>query len=160
PAVFYRGQVRGEPDSWARVTISDGGIDGIVYSGGETYTLTPLRALFGSPAGGGTPIFREADMAGANGACGLGGGGRAAGISSAAAVTGATTAGSGILRNTELTLVADYEWFQDHGATSATDMQTIINEADPIFRGDIGVRLTVLYTVVFDTVDDPFGGPP
>ena len=164
PAVFYRGQVRGEPDSWARVTISGEEIDGIVFSGGETYGVTPLRALLGASAGSGTAIYRESDNNnGKDMLCGVHGNGAVSAQSARAPASDAAGLvardSGGILRNTELTVVSDYEWFQNHGAFSALDMQTIINEADPIFRHDVGVRLTVLYTIVFDTIDDPFHGP-
>ena len=56
-----------------------------------------------------------------------------------------------------LGVVADFEFFQTYGSGSAARMQTIVNEIDALFRDDVGATFRVTESVVFETVDDPFG---
>src|SRR5262249_26749536 len=60
------------------------------------------------------------------------------------------------LQQADMGIVADYEYFLRHGANSAADMQSIMNQVDGIYQAEVGVTLRVAQTVVYTTLSDPF----
>ena len=68
----------------------------------------------------------------------------------------ATAAAAGNLKQADLGMVADFEYFSKHGADAATDIAEIINNVDGIYETEIGVTLRLVTTVVFTTASDPF----
>ena len=75
---LYRGRVNGDPSSWARVSVMDGKIKGMLWDGAELYVIEQLAELEGSlPANtpadpNATAIFRldDVEMAPGAAACG------------------------------------------------------------------------------------------
>jgi len=68
----------------------------------------------------------------------------------------AATAGQ--LKKLDIALVADYEYYQEHGSHSAADMQSIINQIDGIYQAELGITIQVTATVIYTTPADPFTG--
>jgi hypothetical protein len=71
---LYRGSVNGAPGSWARISMAEGKIQGMLWDGAELYVIEPVAELQGSlPANAGadpdaTAIFRLKDVVMAPGA--------------------------------------------------------------------------------------------
>jgi len=63
---------------------------------------------------------------------------------------------AGSLQQADVGIVADNSYFLAHGANSAADMQSIMNQVDGIYQAELGVTLHVAQTVVFSSAD-PFG---
>lgn len=135
PAVaLYQGRVRGAPQSRAAVAVdADGTPSATLLVDESIYEIRETRrgARDATPSGFVADRYRVQRPAGAR------------------------VAGS--LFVVELGVVADFEFFQTYGSGSAARMQTIVNEIDALFRDDVGATFRVTESVVFETVDDPFG---
>lgn len=169
PADFtYTGVVRGEPGSWARISIRNGALDGIIWTPEETYFVEPDARFSNNPAATRTVVYRMSDVDGSvlHGACGLAGSLSPARAQLAPAVTGGTTGPQAMpltmaaatvpQQQATVALVADYDYFAVHGANSAADMQSVINQVAGIFQVQLGIVLQVTQTVVYTTSPDPF----
>ena len=170
---LYRGHVRGMPHSWVRLSIRNGKLDGMIWTPTETYFVQPEARLLGKPGMDRTMVYRMSDVdpAVSHGACGTS---EPAGPSAAPAVAHAALAGgiaaplfsqalapavagaASPLQETTVALVADYDYFVNHGANAAADMLSIINQVDGVYQAQLGVDLHVTQTVVYTTAPDPF----
>ena len=172
--ILYRGRVKGEPDSWVRVSVQHGTLDGMVYTPDEIYFIEPAARFFDDAAPGTMIAYRisDTDSEWLPGSCAMqevpvsertrlgrgevGSNGMAAFQALAAALRGSAAATTSA--QADLGLVADYEYFQNHGANSAQFMQNIINQVDGVYQAEVGVNLRVTQTVVYQTSSDPFSG--
>ena len=168
--VFYRGRVEGDPDSWARITVRGDALGGVVLTGDEMYFLEPAERFFGAEAAAATLAYRlsDTDLDSLTIFCGTPA--QAAG-SPATQKRGAgarrllrelldekavTAAAAGGLLQADLGVVADYEYFNRHGAASSTDLAEIVNSVDGIYQSELGVTVKILNTIVFTSINDPF----
>jgi hypothetical protein len=62
------------------------------------------------------------------------------------------------LHRAELGMVADFEYFSRHGATSSDDIAEVVNAVDGIYQSEIGVTIDLVTTVVFTDSSGPFSG--
>lgn len=169
---LYKGTVKGEPGSWVRVSLRDGSLDGMIWTQGEIYFLEPGTRFFSgmdAPPHG-TVMYRMSDTTSTweLGSCALEtpsvafnleGHGRSHHASSDYSELTShlqEVAASGNLKKLEIALVADYEYYQEHGVNSAADMQNILNQIDGIYQAELEVTLHVAGTVVFTSAADPF----
>ncbi|MGE0684397.1 MAG: M12 family metallo-peptidase, partial [Candidatus Binatia bacterium] len=169
---LYKGVVRGEPESWVRVSLREDVIEGMIWTQGEIYFLEPgTRFVTGAnttpPA---TIMYRMSDTTSTwdLGSCALE---RSSAefdleshVSQRQPLSDYATlsshlqeaAAAGQLKKLDIALIADYEYYQEHGANSAADMQNIINQIDGIYQAELGLTLYVATTVVYTTPADPF----
>jgi hypothetical protein len=167
---FYKGEVKGEPGSWVRVSLRDGTLDGMIWTKDEIYFVEPGTRFFAGAAPYATVMYRMSDTVSdwEPGSCALET--QAVGF----AMEGhrhahnpfgdyeslkaelQAIASAGILQQLDLGIVADYEYYQEHGSASATDMQNVLNQIDGIYRAELGVTLHLTQTVVYTTSSDPF----
>lgn len=168
--IFYKGVIKGEPDSWARVSMQDGVLDGMLHTKDETYFIEPGARFFASASPYEMVIYRLSDTVSdwEPGSCALEYPAAQAEMerhTDSHLFTGdyetlvsdlRALASNSELKQLDLGIVADYGYFQKHGASSATDMQNIINQIDGIFRAELGVTLRVTKTVVYTTPNEPF----
>lgn len=169
---FYKGTVKDEPGSWVRVSLRDGSLDGMIWTQKEIYFLEPGTRFFSgtdTPPYG-TVIYRMSDTTSTwdLGSCALetpslafkleGHGQQYNAFGDYSELTShlQELAAAGTLKQLEIALVADYEYYQEHGENSATDMQNVLNQIDGIYRSELGVTLHVAGTVVFTSAADPF----
>ncbi|HUI26871.1 MAG TPA: LamG-like jellyroll fold domain-containing protein, partial [Candidatus Kryptonia bacterium] len=171
PAVtLYRGQVTGEPDSWVRFSLQGSAFDGMIHTPNETYFVEPRTRYFARAAANEMIAYRLSDTE-----PGLSGGECAAlhpsgyarpdveAIESGTfthlmdqAATGGAAA-TGTYQQAQIAVVADYAYFQGHGANSASAMQSILNQIDGIYRSEVSVTFALTKTVVFTTsASDPW----
>src|SRR5262249_23215975 len=59
---YYRGRVTGEDDSWVRLRVDGGELNGIVASKGELYFVEPAKNYFGTWAAGHSIAYRLSDV--------------------------------------------------------------------------------------------------
>lgn len=169
---LYKGRVKGEPGSWVRISLRDGLLEGMIWTQDEIYFLEPgTRFVSGANT---TPlttvIYRLSDTTSTwtLGSCALErpsteGAQQSHAHQHQSLGDYATlsshlqeTASTGQLKKLDIALVADYEYYQEHGANSAADMQNIINQIDGIYQAELGITLHVATTVVHTTPVDPF----
>jgi hypothetical protein len=72
------------------------------------------------------------------------------------AVAPAVASAGAPLQQATIGLVADYDYFVNHGANAAADMLSVINQVAGVFQAQTGVDLHVTQTVVYTTTPDPF----
>jgi hypothetical protein len=176
PSIHFRGHVEGDPTSWARISRRGNALAGVISTDGELYFLEPASRFFGEDVPAETLAYRLSDTESEwlPGSC------AARQVSpreqrrmkrwqrrNAAQVLGnvlgnvATTsaaAAAGQLKRAELGMVADFEYFSRHGATSSDDIAEIVNAVDGIYQAEIGVTIDLVTTVVFTDSSDPFSG--
>jgi hypothetical protein len=170
---LYTGRVRGEPQSWVRLSIRNGKLDGMIWTPTETYFIQPEARLLSGPTTDRMVVYRMSDVDPAvlHGGCGAtelqgpsagqfvahaGSAGEDAAplLSQAAAPAVANAAAP--LQQATIGLVADYDYFVKHGANAAADMLSVINQVAGVFQTQTGVDLHVTQTVVYTTTPDPF----
>ena len=170
-----RGTLRGDPDSWVRVTRTPAGLIGMFSDGLDVYVIEPASELAASAvtpleARGAAPvIYRLADTVIPVGSTTCGtvtladiarGGSTAqaqfeavAGELQVAAATVPTT------RQIEVAVVGDFEFSGLAFAGGLTPEQAIaarMNVVDGIFSSQVGVKLVVASVTVFRDASDPF----
>jgi len=168
---FFRGRVEGDPKSWVRLTLHGDALAGIVATGDEVYFLEPATNLFRDAQTADTVAYRlsDTDAEWSPGTCAA----RApsaqlkhrlsklraarrtlhAVIGDAATTLAAT--GSG-LKEADIALVADYEYYTRHGVNTVSDLTTVLNGVDGIYQAELGVSMQLLTVVVYTTENDPF----
>ena len=167
---IFKGHVAGDAGSWVRISLRAGAMDGIIRTSDDIYFVEPLSRFEPSAAADDMIVYRLSDTesdwtpescaaAIPNGHhpahdAGTGSGAAGAFQEVADAMGGAAVATS--LQQADISIVADYEYYLRHGSNSAADMQSIMNQVDGVYQGEIGVTLRVTQTVVYTTVDDPF----
>jgi len=167
--MHYRGRIQGDPDSWARITIHGTALGGVMASGDEMYFLAPAKRFFGDADAEGTLAYRLSDMDTESiaGSCAARAPSERLRHRHARAKAArralrqllgqtATTAGAGTLKQLDLGMVGDFEYFSAHGGSSAADIAEIINSVDGIYQAEIGVTVQLLTTVIFTSSQDPF----
>lgn len=157
---LYKGRLAGEPQSWVRFSLRDGDLEGLIWTPEEIYFVQPRRQLEAG-ATSGSIIYRLSDTDPSEDpvTCGVEGlegdldpdGGGFGALESMAGGGGSAT-----YQQADMGIVADYEYYLRHGASSATDMLSILNQVDGVYEAETGVSLNVTQTVVHTTSSDPF----
>jgi len=157
----YRGQLVGNPDSWARIVIYDGMPRGVIWDGKEMFAIeAPGDALLPATA---PMIFRLADVLIAPGAMTCASGptvtsGNAA-LQKLIGEIGAVEAQApGAISEILLGAVGDYEFTTAKGgdAPAAAAIATRLNIVDGIFSEQLGVQINVQTIDTFNDTADPF----
>jgi hypothetical protein len=145
----------------------------MIWTPTETYFIQPEARLLKDPTTDRTVVYRMSDVDPAvlHGACGAA---ELQGPSAQPLITRAESAredaapllaqvaapavadATAPLQQATIGLVADYDYFVNHGANAAADMLSIINQVAGVFQAEIGVDLQVTQTVVYTTTPDPF----
>jgi hypothetical protein len=168
--IFYRGRMRNEADSWVRMTLQGGTLEGMVWTPDETYFFEPAVNLLGASAEG-TVAYRLSDTESewTEQSCGVEGNSlrhhqhrrRAKSsrtqnaLQSLRAALQATSPATALDR-LQLGIVGDWQLFGRHGGASDTHMQTIVNLMDGVYQREINVKVEIMNTIVYSTSNDPF----
>jgi len=168
----YRGRVEGDPASWVRITMRGNALAGVIATGDELYFLEPAERFFGNVGSSETLAYRLSDTESewTKGSCATKGRVRRThqAIAQARSVrsamqqvlgpgAAAAVAANSTLKRAQIGMVADFLYFNKHGADSATDITELINNVDGIYQSQLGVTLDVISIVVFSTqASDPF----
>ena len=59
-------------------------------------------------------------------------------------------------RTMELAVVADFEYFQTHGANSLTEIEATINAVDGIYERELGLRVEIGDVTIWEDANDPY----
>lgn len=140
--------------SWARITLQDdNAMSGIVSVDGERYGLEPASRFFAAaPGGTGTIAYRMADvdMGAIATSCGV------VDSSTTSYATNPKSLAASGPQKADMSLVADFEYYNSNGANSAVVMSDILNSVDGIYQSELGVTVQIGQITVFTTPDDPF----
>jgi hypothetical protein len=154
---YLTGRVSGDAHSRVRITRHASSIEGVIVTDGDVYFVAPSGHK--GPDAGTLTVQRQSDLsAAAYGRCGVEQEvlGSKLPIPAVLSRNGAASGGVAALARAEITLVADYEFYQRHGADSAAVMQNTINSINAIYERDLGVTFAIRNTVVYTTSKDPF----
>lgn len=166
----YEGRIAGLPGSWVRITRTRDGLAGLIDDGREIYAIEPARSVAAladaalSPPTSGTAVYRledalldaDAISCGVDGGNGSDGGTTGLALYKSIGTEFATLAAGTVDRQLDVAMVADYELYQVYGAATVDFMVARMNVVDGIFAAQVGLRIRVGSSRVFDTNQDPF----
>jgi hypothetical protein len=159
---IYRGQLAGNPDSWARIAVFDDMPQGLLWDGVEMFAIeAPGDSIVetSSPI-----IYRLADVLISPGtmSCGtqsLSGNGAAMYGNLIGELKTAMAQGPGAVSNLDIGAVGDAEFTNSLAdpATADAEMRARLNLVDGIYSQELGVQITVAFSEsLTDPVTDPF----
>jgi uncharacterized repeat protein (TIGR01451 family) len=157
---IYRGELAGQPGSWARIVVSDGMPSGMFWDGSEMYAIeAPGDSVVQSDV---SVIYRLADAQIAPGSMSCGSASMAttgsAAVDGLLGELGAISRAPGAVSELEMGAVGDFEFTNSKGgdAAAATAITTRLNNVDGIFSQQLGVQINVTTIDTFSTSNDPF----
>ena len=160
---YYKGHLKGEADSWVRLTLDNGNWSGMIRSNDTIYVVEPASQYNDNS---GSIIYRLADSdTDMPGSCASEDESMHNSLSRFAShlakkdnfqplLDQIETAAVG--KELSLGLIADFEFFQRHGNNSANILQNLLNQIDGIYEEELGVSLRVGKIAVFSNSNDPF----
>lgn len=165
--VALEGRIVGLPGSWARITRTRQGMNGLISDGRELYAVEPAQqvAAFAdaalTPPASGTVVYRLEDALIDEGAvsCGVAAAGEAANALALYEAVGAElTALATVVVDKQLNvaMIADYELYQDYGSSTVDFLVARMNIVDGIYASQAGLRVRVGSTRIHDTPQDPY----
>ena len=157
---IYRGEMAGQPGSWARIVVSDGMPSGLFWDGNEMYAIeAPGDSIVQSNV---SIIYRLADATIAPGSMSCGSVSMAttgsAAMNSLLDELGDISQGPGAISEIEMGAIGDFEFTNSKGgdAGAAAAIMTRLNMVDGIFSQQLGVQIRVTTVETFNDVNDPF----
>jgi hypothetical protein len=167
---LLKGTIRNVPDSWVRLTLTDGVYSGAIWDGSELYGVEPravLDPVLVTPvqgAAGGSAIYRLSDTQGGalQGVCGLdtsATGTRSTPLARYRQLVGelqAAAAAATATREIEVSMVADFEFTSRQGAAAVATMANHVNVVDGIFSEQVGVTIVPTDFITFAADTDQF----
>ena len=174
PGMFYRGQVAGEPSSWARVTVLDGKMEGMIRTVDDVLFFEPAHRFDSGASDDAVMVYRLSDVESIEPLhCGVDDRdvvGAAldayrALVERMAQMGGTPVTGSaagGTFRRIELAATGDYEFHllqQARGVDPLGRIMSLLNNVDGIYRAEAGVAIEVTSLTVYQTANDPFDTP-
>ena len=165
--VALQGHIAGLPGSWVRLTRTRLGLSGLVADGREVYAVEPAGEVAAladpslTPPLAGTVVYRLADalLDPREASCGTVADGQPATALALYQSLGtelAPLASTVVDRQLDVAAVADYELFQAWGAATIDFMLARLNVVDGLFAAQVGIRIHVGSTFVFQSAQDPF----
>ena len=158
----YRGQLAGQPGSWARIVVFDGVPRGLIWDGKEMFAIeAPGDSLLQTTV---PVIYRLVDALIAPGTMSCGSSPMFANGSGAySALTGELVAlaaqGLGAVSEITMGVIGDFEFTSNMGgdADAVAAITTRLNNVDGIFSQQVGVQIRVQTIETFsDPATDPF----
>ncbi|MGD9597233.1 MAG: M12 family metallo-peptidase [Steroidobacteraceae bacterium] len=165
--VPLEGRIVGLAGSWARITRSREGYVGLVSDGRELFAIEPARAVAAladaalTPPVSGTVAYRLEDALIDPGAVSCGArpaDGETSGLSlyKSLATELAPLASLTVDRQLDVAMVADYELYQAYGAATIDFLVARMNVVDGLYAAQLGIRIRVGSTRVFESALQPF----
>ncbi len=166
---FFKGRLAGRPDSWARLSLLDGSLQGMIRSSEEIYFLSPASRLSQDSAPSASAIYRLSDTESLwkEHRCAL----HPDDLEEPegqTAKSGASMAdyqklldhlefnAAGGLKEAELHVIADGLYFDRHGANSNARMAEAINNTAGIYENEVGVTFRIGKSTIYTPATDPF----
>lgn len=165
---LLRGRIRGNPESWVRLTLIDGQYVGAIWDGAELYAIdaqTNLRSSLDHPVGtlGGTLIYRLSDSYGGvnGGACGVdpqGQSGIGASMRGYGSLVQELRQSAALTGTSELVvaMIVDHEFMDRYGHRPTEEMLARMNIVDGIYDEQVGVNIVAAEFTTFSAETDPF----
>ncbi len=167
-ARYLQGEVAGEPGSRAAFTLADGTAHGAFLSRGEVWFVEPATRYLPGSAADDVVVYRgsDVDVSAIVASCGTSHQGGdpeatsgslvASGVATADSRVGARGAGGTPTDRIDIAMVADYELFQEQGASTASYVLGILNLVDAIYGSELDITLRATEALVHETAADPF----
>jgi hypothetical protein len=156
----YRGSVRGLEGAEARFTIDDEKIEGVIITRGDLYYVEPLRNYTTASGNSDYVVYKGSDVIeDALGTCGTTLDGKVnaefARLSSSYTPQAGGAVGN---RQVDLATEADYEYVAYFGTSAAADTEilSIMNQVDGLFRTEFNVTFKITYQHTWATSADPY----
>ena len=156
---IYRGELAGQPNSWARIVVANGVPRGMFFDGQDLYAIeAPGDSIVSSNV---PVVFRLADMQVAPGAMSCG----AAAVTTGASAfenlvgeIGSMAEAQGAVEEIGIGMIGDFEFTNAKGgdAAAAAAITTRMNNVDGIFSSQLGIQITVNTIDTFSSAADPF----
>ena len=157
---IYRGELAGQPGSWARIVVFNGMPSGLFWDGNEMYAIeAPGDSIVQSDV---SVIYRLADAQIAPGSMSCGSASTAttgsAAMDGLLGELGAISQAPGAISELEMGAVGDFEFTNSKGgdAAAAAAITTRLNNVDGIYSQQLGVQINVTTIDTFSTSNDPF----
>ncbi len=157
---IYRGELAGQPGSWARIVVANGMPSGMFWDGQEMYAIeAPGDSVVQSDV---AVIYRLADAQIVAGSMSCGSASMAttgsAAVNGLLGELGSISQGPGAIEEIEMGAIGDFEFTSNKGgdADAATAIATRLNNVDGIFSQQLGVQIRVTTIETFSTSGDPF----
>jgi uncharacterized repeat protein (TIGR01451 family)/MYXO-CTERM domain-containing protein len=157
---IYRGELAGQPDTWARIVVAEGMPRGMFWDGEAIYAIeAPGDSLVSSAE---PVIFRLTDVAIAPGAMSCGSASMAMSgadaFNSLSNEIGALAEAQGAIEEISVGAIGDFEFTDRKGgdASAALAIATRLNNVDGIFSAQLGIQITVNDIETFSVANDPF----
>lgn len=168
---LYRGRINGVSQSWARISIAQGQLAGMIWDGAELYVIEPMAELRDSlpanakVAADATAIFRlkDVEMTPGSASCGVDTTAMAGNGSDAyrsmlneLKSTPAIMQAAGATRRLELSVLGDNLLLSRFGSEAETRNQILqrLNNVDGIYSSQLGVQISVPGIELGDSLSD------
>jgi hypothetical protein len=155
--VTYRGKLKNDPDSEVRFTITEDMMEGMIYADSEKIFIAEADRFSRSAQKNDAVVYTEGDLQKTvdlsddiEGKIDLG-------LGFMKSLEYGAASGEAELRTIEIATEADYQWVTQAGGGSAANTQilSILNNVDGIYRRDLNLTVKVTYQHVW-TTPDPF----
>jgi uncharacterized repeat protein (TIGR01451 family)/MYXO-CTERM domain-containing protein len=156
--VPYRGQLRGIPDSWARIVISNGAPAGVIWDGTELFAIErPGDNLADADT---TIVYRLADAIIAPGTMTCGAGGELTSGSDlykslVSELNAASAQAEGAESEIDIGIVADAEFYDLHAGDPSQAIIDRMSLVDGYFSEQVGIQINWPLVQVFSNASSP-----
>jgi hypothetical protein len=165
PVTTYKGTVEGLRGADARFTIDDHLLEGLILTPEERFYVEPMRRYDAQAQSSEYILYKASDIRGeesADAASDMTMNHKVNRVLKGAAF--APTApvmpqAGATLREVELATEADFEYVSRVGGTAAaanTEIQSIINQVDAIYRQEVGLTFKIVFQSAWETANDPY----
>jgi hypothetical protein len=169
PSNSFRGRVRGQEGTFVRLYLDGQKVQGLIITPSETFFVEPARDLAPSAGGKEFVFYSASDVKPSGGECverSLGGKVEAEAARTKVAPSASAAAGPSAddafapKPETEIATEADFEFYRDFNASSATatnnDILNIMTQVDGIYDAQLGIKIRVVFQRVWTTDTDPY----
>ena len=159
---YYSGKILDKENSWVKITAKGGVYTGAIFVDGDTYFLEKKSKYFSNQGEENfekqTVMYKSSDvdfifsdetddieeLLTEN-------------IAQAHDLAqGQSSSVAGTLKQVELGVVADYEYYQIYGAETVDKLKSIFHIANGVYANELGVELTLKEIVIYSDENDPF----
>ena len=160
PVHTFKGRLSGQEDTQGRFTITDTGIEGVVFAPEDWYYVEPLRHYLPTAEATELLVYRHSDIKpGPAWSCGVSLPQRLQrGLDRMSAQAEAAASTIPINYVVEVATEADYEYVQALGGSAGAnrDIQSIMNQVEGVYQTELLLQLQIVFQHAWATEQDPY----
>ena len=160
PVHTFKGRLSGQEDTQGRFTITDTGIEGVVFAPEDWYYVEPLRQYVPNAEATELVVYRHSDIKpGPAWRCGVSLSQRLQrGVDRVTVQAEAASSTIPINYVVEVATEADYEYVQAlRGSAGANrDIQSIMNQVEGVYQTELLLQLQIVFQHTWATAQDPY----